>query len=361
MSRANDLFRDLIIEERMLETKIGQRLLAIEEGVEDWEAFREPLEAVWRPKQRKSNAGRRPIDALVMFRILLMQRLMDMSDEAMADHLKMNRLFVRFAGIDMSDTPDEKTIWKYRDALSGTDAVEAIFASFLEHLTLEGYGIEGGQLVDASFVEAPIRRKSAPPSEPPDEDGDRPGDAAPDAAAAHVRKRRRRAQNSARQVDRDANWAKKNGRSIHGYKQHLMVDGKHKIIRMQSLTPASVHDSNELDELTLDFVADRAVYADKAYRSKDQEARLKARGMTSRIAYRATSHKPLSQFKSNLNRRYSGTRVRVEHVFAQLKGSIGGRCVRSIGLARAQVWMMLGHFLYNLQRFALLKAQAAAV
>ena len=46
----------------------------------DWERFRPELEAV-RDKERKSNAGRKPFDVILMFKVLVLQSLYNLSDE----------------------------------------------------------------------------------------------------------------------------------------------------------------------------------------------------------------------------------------------------------------------------------------
>ena len=46
----------------------------------DWAAFREPL-SVRRNKPRKSQAGRKPCDLVLMFKILVLQHLYNFSDD----------------------------------------------------------------------------------------------------------------------------------------------------------------------------------------------------------------------------------------------------------------------------------------
>ena len=46
----------------------------------DWEARREPL-SVLHNKPRKSQAGRQPCDVVLMFKILVLQHLYNVSDE----------------------------------------------------------------------------------------------------------------------------------------------------------------------------------------------------------------------------------------------------------------------------------------
>lgn len=46
----------------------------------DWEIFRAQLETI-RLKERKSNAGRKPFDVILMFQIMVLQSLYNLSDE----------------------------------------------------------------------------------------------------------------------------------------------------------------------------------------------------------------------------------------------------------------------------------------
>ncbi len=70
--------------ERRLEllSKKGDRLEAMDTLVE-WESFRADIEAIviTPDDTKKSNAGRKPIDAIVLFRMLLLQTLYNLSDE----------------------------------------------------------------------------------------------------------------------------------------------------------------------------------------------------------------------------------------------------------------------------------------
>ena len=70
--------------------------------------------------------------------------------------------------------------------------------------------------------------------------------------------------------------AKKRGKSYFGYKNHVEVDVKHKLIREYKVTDASVHDSRVFEDILDETNTSRDVYADSAYRSAEHEAELKA-------------------------------------------------------------------------------------
>ena len=79
-------FADVAVEgrRRKHESKRGRHLAMIDELV-PWEDFRPVLETVWRkPKrERKSTAGRKPWDAVLMFKALVLGALYNLSDEAL--------------------------------------------------------------------------------------------------------------------------------------------------------------------------------------------------------------------------------------------------------------------------------------
>ena len=59
--------------------KLGDPLPKLNRAV-DWEAFR-PLLAQVYDKPRKSKAGRKPYDVVLMFKVLVIQRLYNLSDD----------------------------------------------------------------------------------------------------------------------------------------------------------------------------------------------------------------------------------------------------------------------------------------
>jgi len=94
------------------------------------------------------------------------------------------------------------------------------------------------------------------------------------------------------QKDTDARWVKKNGRSHYGYKNHVNVDRKHKLIRAFDVTDASVHDSRVFDRLLDSSNTGKQVFADSAYRSGEinlalKETRTQKRDSSQRLSRHA--------------------------------------------------------------------------
>ena len=132
-------------------------------AVVPWEAFRSRLEKVWRKPadKRKSNAGCKPWDAIVMFKAIVLCALYNLSDDQVEYQMRDRLSFMRFLGLALEDkVPDAKTVWLYREQLSQAGVIEALFDDFDGYLKTQGYQATGGQIIDASIVAVPKQRNS---------------------------------------------------------------------------------------------------------------------------------------------------------------------------------------------------------
>jgi transposase, IS5 family len=326
----------------------GDPLEAIDRLV-PWESFRADIEAVvlTPDEMRKSSAGRKPVDAIVLFRMLVLQALNNLSDEQVEYQVGDRLSFTRFLRLGIEDRiPDGTTLWLFREKLAKADLIEKLFDRFDQHLGAQGYIARGGQIVDATIVAVPRQRNTRKENEAIKR-GQTPEDW-----------EKKPAKN--RQKDKDARWTKKHGKSFYGYKNHVNADAKHKLIRRYEVSDAAVHDSQKLDGLLNKGNTSRDVFADSAYRSTETEATLKARGFKSRIHVRAARSHPLSKTEAEANRKKSRVRARVEHVFGVQQTSPGGRIVRTIGIVRARAKIGLQNLVYNIRRLVTLERMAVA-
>ena len=83
--------------------KFGDPLVKLNEVV-PWESFRAELESI-RDKERKNSAGRKPFDVVVMFKILILQSLYNLSDDAVEYQIRDRLLFMRFLGFSPAIRP----------------------------------------------------------------------------------------------------------------------------------------------------------------------------------------------------------------------------------------------------------------
>ena len=326
----------------------GDPLEAIS-GLVPWENFRADIEAVvLTPEdEKKSNAGRKPADVLVMFRMLVLASLYNLADEQVEYQVRDRLSFTRFLKLGFEDRiPDGTTLWLFREKLTKAGLIDKLFERFGQHLEAKGYIARGGQMVDATIVPVPTQRNTRDENET--------------VKAGKTPKAWDKKPAKNRQKDKDARWTKKHGKSYFGYKNHVNADARHKLIRAFDVSDASVHDSQKLDGLLSRANTSVEVYADSAYRSAATEAALAARGFKSRIHVRASRNHPLSKAQEAANTAKSRVRARIEHVFGAQENAPGGRLVRTIGIVRARAKIGLQNLAYNIRRLVSLERMAAA-
>lgn len=323
-------------------SKAGDPLVRLNTVV-DWEMFR-PLLTTLHEKERKSKAGRKPWDVVLMFKIALLQRLYpNIGDDQMEYQIRDRLSFQRFLGLSLeSGVPDAKTIWLFRERIKKAELFDALFQRFDQALSEAGYKAAGGQIIDATLVRVPVSHITKQDNEKI-KAGQTPD--WPDVVK--------------RQKDIDARWTRKYGRMSFGYKNHIGIDVWNGLIRTYQVSSAQVHDSKMFDAVLDPDNAGRSVWADSAYRSVEREANLRRKGFYSRIQKQGQARQPLSALWRALNRRRMKVRCRVEHVFARQR-HLGQQAIRSIGLVRARLQIGLNNLAYNLTRLVMLRAAEAA-
>jgi len=140
-------------------SKCGDPLVKLK-AIVPWSSFRNELSKV-HDKERKNSAGRKPYDTVLMFKILILQSLYNLSDEAMEYQVRDRLSFMRFLELSIGENvPDERTIWLFREQLKELKLVEKLFSDFDNYLAASGFEAKKGQIIDASIVAAPKQRNS---------------------------------------------------------------------------------------------------------------------------------------------------------------------------------------------------------
>lgn len=334
------------LEQRHQQLTQKKRTLAELNRVVPWETFRPQLEQM-HAKPRKSNAGRKPIDVIVMFKLLVLQQLYNISDEELEYQVKDRLSFMQFLGLGLEDpVPDATTVWLFRKQVQEHGLVEELFEHFEAHLREQGYQAQGGQIIDATLVPVPKQRIGQ--------------DEKAHLEAGEVPPEWQQQPHRFAQKDPDAEWTKKHGKSYFGYKNHISIDAQHGFIRRYSITGAAVHDSQQLTAVLDADNEGNEVWADSAYRSVALEGLLAVLNFISHIHERAYRNRPLSKNQHQANRERSKTRAKVEHVFGAWVMQLGGKQLRSIGLERAKVNLGLKNLTYNFIRLVFWQTHAVA-
>lgn len=350
------------VEERYaLLSKAGDPLEKLD-AVVPWDVFRKPLAKALKRSDR-SKGGRPPFDALMMFKIMVLQALYDLGDDQ-AEFVINDRLsFMRFIGVELGDkVPDAKTIWLFREHLTQAHAVDNLFARFDKHLQKNGYLAMGGQIVDATIVPAPKQRNKDDEKRAIKE-GKMAKQVWPDQP------------NKAAQKDVSARWTVKYSKAkkvpdgskqqrdiaipAFGYKDHIAIDRQHGLIRTWKVTDAARYDGAQLADLVCRPNTGSGVWADTAYRSKKNEAWLTKNGYFPHIHTKKPKGRDMSERAKAANARRSKIRSFVEHPFARIK-HVMGLTVRTIGIARAITKIGMANLVYNFQRLIWLNRKSVS-
>lgn len=306
--------------------------------VVDFEMSRSLLEEALIPKVRKYHGGARPFDYVMMFKILVLQRLFGLSDKQVQYQITDRLSFKEFLGLSSGDkVPDEKSVWAFCEKLTNCGVVEELFALFYSYLNEQGLILNEGKMIDASFTTAPRQRNT------PDENKQIKDGKGDELWNDEPRKKCHK--------DIDARWTKKGGVTFYGYKNHAKVDAKSKLIDGYVVTDASIHDSQPLEELLSEQDNGQEFYADSAYTGEIQEQIISEKGMINKVCEKGYRNKPLTDGQKLSNRAKSKVRARVEHVFGFMEQTMQGLHLHSVGLNRAKGIIDLINLTYNLCRF----------
>ena len=275
--------------------------------------------------------GRPAYPPLLMVKALLLREWYALSDEQLEAALWDRVSFRRFVGLGLdADAPDRSTVSRFRLQLVRRGLARPLFDELNGQLEAQALVLKQGTLLDATLVEAQVRRP-------------------PHAAGAGARSER----------DPDASWTRKGGRSYFGYQGHLGVDQGSGLVRRAELQPAHVNETAVADGL---IVGDeQAVYADRAYEDKARRRRLRAAGVKDRIKHRRHKYLPqLPHWQRRRNELIERRRAAVERVFGTLKQHYGYRRVRYLGLERNTLELLFKCIAYNLRRADTLLSRALA-
>jgi len=328
--------------------------------VVDFEIFRPALEKALAYGDG-AKGGRPPYDPVAMFKVLILAAQNTVSDARMEFLIRDRLSWLRFLGFDLGAvTPDENTIRLFREKLTHAGALDALFAAFDRRLRERGYLPMGGQIVDATLVAAPKQRNTAA-----EKDAIKAGKRAAEIWPNQPAK--------AAQKDTDARWTVKFAKArplpggrpgidiaipSFGYKSSIAICRRYGFIRSAKVTDGARFDGRMLrDVVTRDNTASD-VWADTAYRSRDNEAWLTRMGRVSRIHRKKPKGKPMPARTARANAARSTVRARIEHVFARQKDQMG-LFVRTIGIVRAKAKITLANLAYNIDRLIFHERRAA--
>ena len=277
----------------------------------DWRRIRE----VMAPAYDHSGRGKAGFDPVVLFKMLLLEHLFQLSDVQVSVEAGDRLSFRRFLGLSAGDTPpDDTTLVRFRKRLRQKGLLGAAERDIAAQLREKGLSVRPGaiKVVDATLIRAATRPPSKPGETGLGDAAENGGENGPDTTVEDPQ------QPSERRLDRDAAYGGKPGNFVYGYKLHAAVDVERGVVTAFDVTPANVHDSQRFGAL-LDG-NERAVLADKGYDSDANRRALARAGTYDGIMRREVAGSGrLFEIERARNRGLSRFRAPGEGIFAWLK------------------------------------------
>jgi IS5 family transposase len=266
------------------------------------------------------DVGRPAYEPQMMFKMLFLQFLYDISDRRLEEEVNFNLVLKWFVGLAIDESPPDATsLTRFRERLS-VERFTSIFNQIVSLAREQGLISDRLSIVDSTHVKAKVDtfKMQTDPGHTP---------------------------------DRDARYGyKSRQKPFFGYKTHNGMDADSGIITKVETTPGNVHDG----EIFPKMVDDKAqtVTADKAYDSKKNHRLLKRKKKTSAIIVKR--NRKSKRLKKHQMRAEviaaQRERPKIERKFAELKRFHGLEVARYWGLAKVRIQSLMAAITCNLKR-----------
>lgn len=266
------------------------------------------------------DAGRPAYEPEMMFKILFLQFLYDISDRRIEEEVKFNLVLKWFVGLAINESPpDASSLTRFRGRL-GEKRFADIFNQIVSMSRDKGLISDRLSIVDSTHVKAKVDTF-------------------------------RMQTNPDKVKDKDARYGyKTQNKPFFGYKSHTGIDADSGIITKVDTTPGNVHDGDMFRQVVDD--KSQMVTADKAYDSKKNHRFLKKKHKKSAIIIkknRKSKRLKKNQMKAEIIAAQR-ERPKIERKFAELKRYHTLAVARYWGLAKMSIQNLMAAICCNLKR-----------
>jgi len=291
--------------------------------------------------------GNRPYEPALLFKILFLSFLYDISAREMEEQINDRLSFKWFLNLAVNDlAPDHSTLTCFVERV-GTARFEVIFNQIVEQAKAKGLVHERLKIIDSTAIRAKVDLARITRDHGRD-DG---------AGGNYINK------NS---PDQDARFGRKSdAKKFYGYKQHLIIDGDSEIIEAVKVTAGNIKDEQVvaplLDKanLSTDSRKRTKILADKGYDTNYNyqliENRYRSKSFIM-IKKNRKVPKLVKLMKSAIYKKTTRERHKVERRFADGKVNHGlGKC-RWLGQWKMEIQSYLTASVLNCKRMMVLTA-----
>ena len=353
-------------------------------------------------------AGAPAYDNVLMFKVLLLQKYYNLSDQATEDALHVNLLYIRFVGLSLEESvPDESTICRFRNSLLKHKLYDKLFDSVNKQLESKNLIAKTGRsvLIDASLIKSEntkIKNKSKEQRQENKEQvkkinseldtqieeelqSKKPSkkkikkllnvqvhnsktfknaqldqlqnlDTKDIQSSIDIIKNEQDSYNHYNKIDKEVRIGYQSSKKQYtqGYKVHIAVDEASGVILKLQTTFANTSDIDTVNGFVETIENIESFYADKAYKSKEIDTLLQAKSIKNMICLKEKQTLTQEQIKQQREDEKPKHKIRakVEHRFADIKTQMKQSTTRVIGLVRNNMNFTLTCLAANLRMLA---------
>ena len=357
----------------------------------------------------KNVCGVKAYDQVMMFKILLIQKFYNLSDEKAEEQLNVNLLYMRFVGMSLEElAPNSTTIGRFRNSLIKSKLYDKLFENVNKQLEDAGLIASVGKdvLMDATLTKSnndTIKNKNKEQKSETRKKVEADNKAIDVLIQEELEKKKpspktisrllkKKAYNSKtlkneeldeiqkrdtkdietskkiieneedsydhkNKVDKDVRVGYQAGKKQYasGYKNHIATDADSGAILEKLTTFANTSDISTVDIFVEKLGDDmKSLYADKAYKSEAVDKLLKEKEIENNICLKETqkmSNEDRKNQRENEKPKHK-IRAKVEHTFALIKTQMKQSTTRFTGLLRNDLNFTITCIAANLKLFA---------
>lgn len=289
--------------------------------------------------------GNRPYEPAMLFKILFLSFLYDISAREMEEQINDRLSFKWFLNLAVNDlAPDHSTLTCFIERV-GVDKFEEIFNQLVKQAKDKGLVHERLKIIDSTAIRAKVDLNRITRDHGKD-DG---------AGGDYINKS---------SPDPDARFGhKSDAKQFYGYKQHIVIDGDSEIIEAVEVTAGNVNDDKLVapllakTKLSIDGRKQTKILADKGYDTNYNHQLIKDQYQSkSFIMVKKNRKVPklIRLMKSAIYKKITKERHKVERRFADGKVNHGlGRC-RWLGQWKIEIQSYLTASVLNCKRMMVL-------
>ena len=304
--------------------------------------------------------GNRPYQPVMLFKMLFLSFLYDISDREIEEQVNLNLAFKWFVGLPVNSLPPDHSTFTYFRERLGPKRFEEIFNRIVQQARDKGLIDDRLKIIDSTHIESKVNtnRLTKEFKEKLEKNPDDLQDQGID-KSNYIDKT---------SPDPEARFGRKSdAKKFYGYKEHIRIDGGSEIIEKIKVTPGNIKDEKMLEPLMEDIRPIRKhskknpkILADKGYDCKRNHQIIEKEHHCQSFIILKKNRKGKrfkEKMRSDLYQTIIKQRYKIERRFAEAKNNHGLAKCRWLSRFKTEIQAYLTSIVLNCKRIVFLTFQ----